>query len=820
MPEFGKFPKKTKAPHQRRLYEFGPFQLNPLKRIVLRDGAPLPLSPKCFDILLALVERAGEVLVKEELMENVWPDTVVEEGNLNRNVSTLRKALGESPNDHRYIVTVPGRGYRFVAEMKEIEGENPAESWLELRGSGAAESLEFAQEASARKAVVQPIPRPSPAIAPPQTPPTILRLQRRLFWLVVSAAAGFLALGIFFAFKFLRKPVLSSNDQILIADFSNSTGDPVFNDTLKQAISVQLAQSPFLNILSDASARDTLKLMTKPPDTRLTPDVARDLCLRQGAKVYITGSLASLGSQFVIGLHAVDCRTGDVLAQQQATAENKEHVLKALDEVSIKIRKKLGESLTTLQAYDMPLEQATTPSLDALQAFTQGNLARDRAGDAATIPFFKHAVELDPKFALAYDALGLTYSNLDEPGLASENIMKAYQLRDRASEREKFEITANYSQMVTGQLERANQTAELWAQVYPRDDYPRNLLGINFEFLGQYDKAVPEMVAAIRLHPNGAILRSDLMEDYIALNRLEEAKAVFREALVRKLDHPFLHADLYAILFLEADRVQMDREVAWSAGRPGAEDLFLSLESDTSSFQGNLGKAREYSRRAVDSALRAGHKETAALWQMNAALREAEFGNMERSVRETQAALSIASTRDVQVLAALALARAGKVPPAEKMAEDLAARFPVNTAITAYWLPAIRASIELARENADKAVEVLQSAVTYELGYPNPQVGVGRFLYPAYLRGQAYLRMRRGREAALEFQKFFDYRTGVANCPLGALSRLELAHAFSMQGDSVGARASYRDFLDLWKNADSDMPILAQAKVEYAKLTN
>lgn len=818
MQEFGKFPKKSESPHHARLYGFGPFCLNPLKRIVLRDGEPLPLTPKCFDILLALVEHAGDVLVKEELMQSIWPDTVVEDGNLNRNISTLRKVLGESPNDHRYIVTVPGRGYRFVAQVREILEEKPIGPRHESRGGSSSDPLELAQEPFARKAVVQAIPVPSPSIVRPRASQAIGGFWPRLFWLAVILVAVAGSLLIYFRFRAER--VLTANDSILVTDFSNSTGDAVFDDTLKQAVSVQLAQSPFLNVLSDASVRATLKLMTKPPDTRLTPSVARDVCLRAGGKVYIAGSLAKLGGQFVIGLNAVNCRTGDTLAQQQVRAENKENVLRALDEVSVKIRKKLGESLSTLQTYDMPLEQATTSSLEALQAFTQGNLARDRRGDAATIPFFKHAIELDPQFALAYNALGLTYSNLDEPGLASENISKAFALRDRAGEREKFEIAANYSQIVTGELEKANQTAELWAQVYPRDAYPHNLLGVNFEFLGQYDKAMGELVEAIRLNPDGVVLYSDLMEDYTALNRLEEAKATYRKALDRKLDHPFLHFDSYAIAFLEGDRAQMDREVAWGAGRPGAEDQLFSLESDTSSSQGNLRKAQEYSRHAVESALREDHKEAAALWRMNEALREVEFGDVKRSVREARAALSLVSTRDVQILAALALARGGDIAAAQTMAKDLAGLFPGNTVVNAYWLPSIRASIELHRENAGKALEILQSAAPYELGYPNPQVGVSRFLYPVYLRGLAYLQLGHGKEAALEFQKFSNHRSIVANCPLGALARLGLARAYVLQGDVAKAQVSYQNLLDLWKNADPDIPVVAQAKAEYAKLTH
>jgi eukaryotic-like serine/threonine-protein kinase len=503
MQEFGKFPKKSERPRYMGLYEFGPFCLNPLKRIVLRDGEPLPLTPKCFDLLLALVEHPGEVLVKEELMESVWPDTVVEEGNLNRNISTLRKALGESPNDHRYIVTVPGRGYRFVAIVREVPDDHPMVSRHAPQGAVIGESLEFPHEPFARKATVQLLPVPSPSIVRSQFPQRFSGLRRPIIWVAAGAVACSLALVIVFRVGFRTKPVLSPTDQVLIADFSNTTGDAVFDDTLKQAVSVQLTQSPYLNILSDARVRSMLKLMTKPPDTKITADIARDLCQRAGARAYIAGSIKNLGTQYVIGLSAIECRSGDPIALEQEAAQSKEQVLNALDAATTKLRGKLGESLSTMERFDASLVQATTSSLEALQAFSQGDMARDRKGDAAAVPFFKRAIELDPNFALAYDALGITYSNLDEPGLAGENITKAYALRGRTSEREKFEIATNYSQIATGELEKANQIAEQWAQAYPRDSYPHNILGVNYEFLGQYEKAVAEMSEAARLNPDG-----------------------------------------------------------------------------------------------------------------------------------------------------------------------------------------------------------------------------------------------------------------------------------------------------------------------------
>ena len=816
MQDFGKFPKKAESAPRTPSYEFGTFTLNPLKRIVLNGHEPIPLTSKCFDILLVLLEHRDEVVVKEELMELVWPDTAVEEGNLNRHVSTIRKLLGESPHDHRYIVTVPGRGYRFVAEVKEVLEEKSAGIRHETRGSG--EGVEIGPDAQGKKGVVQPISVSAPSIVRPATVAHRSFLRTHYAWAAGGAVVCLLGLATVFGLGLRRKPVVSGNDPILIADFSNSTGDVVFDDSLKQAVSVDLSQSPYLNILSETKVNSILRLMTKPPETRLTGDVARDLCQRAGGKAYIAGSIAQFGEQYMISLNAVECRSGDSLAQEQVVAKSKEQVLEALDQATAKLRNRLGESLSSLNKFDTPLGEATTPSLEALKAFSLGNKARDTHGEAATIPFFQRAIELDPNFALAYDALGVTYSNLDEPGLASENITKAHNLRSHVSERERLQIDADYSQIVSGELEKVNEVSELWARTYPQDDYPHNLLGVNYEFVGKYGEAIKEMSEAVRLNPDGVVLRSDLMEDYTALNRLDEAKETYRLALERNLDHPYLHADLYGVAFLENDREEMDKQLAWASGRPGAEDLLLSVESDTRAFFGNLGKAREYSDRAVVVAKHAHQSETAALWQMNAAIREAEFGNFARARKDITAALAIARTRDVQILAALALARTGDSGRAEKMAADLTQRYPDNSVVNGYWLPTIRAAIQINRGNPARAVDMLRASVPYELGYPDPQVGVGKFLYPAYLRGQAYLLLHRGNEAAAEYKKFPDYRSIVENCPLGALSQLGLARASLLQGEQARARSHYQKFLILWEDADPDIPIFIIAKAEYAKL--
>ncbi len=807
MEKLRKFLKNHENPSYGGLYTFGPYRVDTERRLVSRNGQHIPFSSKDFDLLLVLLEQPGKILVKEELMQRLWPDTAVEEGNLTRHISTLRKTLGESPGQHEYIVTVPGRGYRFVAAVKEPSGQTfPSPGTLKVH---SVDSL--GSEAAALTA------RTARELSPVSVPIYAPSGKHSLRWvwsaLIVAAAV---ALGAAGTRLIQPRPILTNSDYVLISDFTNTTGDSVFDDTMKQAVSVQLAQSPFLNILSDARARATLKLMTKPPDTRLTPDVAREVCQRAEAKLYIAGSLAKLDNDYVIGIQAMDCRTGDAVAQQQAIARGKGDVLRALNQATARIRGTLGESLSSLEKYDAP--QATTASLEALKAYAEGNLARDKKGDASAIPFFQHAIDLDPQFALAYNALGLTYSNLDEPGLASAHIAKAYSLRERTSELEKFHIVANYSQLVTGELEKANSVSELWAQTYPRDPYPHNLIGVNLEFLGQYEKAAVEILEAIHLHPDGVVLRSDLMDDYIAVGQLQQAKAVYQAALGLRLDHAYLHADLYAIAFLEQDRQEMDRQVGWAAGRPGAEDLLLSADADSSAFAGNLEKAGESSRRAVECALHNGQKETAALWQMNAALRQAEFGELVQARHQVQDGLNLASSRDVRILAALTLARAGDPTGARKIAEDLARSLPLNTVLNSYWLPAIRAAIELDHENPAGAIEILRAAAPYDLAYPNPQVGVGRLLYPPYLRGQAYLQLREPDKAIGEYSKFLDRPSIVVNCPLAALARLQLARSYSAIGNSAQAKTAYEAFFALWKAPGAHAPILKLAKKEYAKL--
>jgi serine/threonine protein kinase/tetratricopeptide (TPR) repeat protein len=644
-------------------------------------------------------------------------------------------------------------------------------------------------------------------------------VSRRKLWLPALAMLVIAAvIAVAFGFRGWQSHKLTEQDTLVLADFSNSTGDPVFDDTLKQAISVQLAQSPFLNILSDTRTRATLKLMSKPPATKLTPDIARDLCQRTGSKAYIAGSITTLGSQYVIGVDAINCNTGDLLAQEQVTAPSKEQVLKALGEATTKLRGRLGESLASIQKFDIPIDEATTPSLEALRYLSLGRKAQQEKGSDASVSYFKHALALDPNFAAAYAALGTAYSNLREPALASANLQKAYELRDRVSDREKYRFSAYYYHLVNGDLEKAVETYHLWSEDYPRDNAPRGNLAAIYGYLGQYDNGVSETKEDLRLNPDSVAGYVNLMSHYTALNRLDDAKAVYQQARARNLDNAFLHLNLYGIAFLQNDSPAMQQQETWAVGKRQVENLLLSAQSDTEAFFGRLGRARELSQQAVESALRNDQQETAGEWQMNAALREAEFGNEPRAIQQVDMVLAKSPNREVQILGALALARAGDSKRAEQMADDLAKRFPSDTAINRYWLPSIRAAIEINRKRPAKALEILATSVPYELGNPLPQGEIGAYLYPVYVRGQSYLLLQKSEEAAAEFQKVLGHPGITVNCPLGALAHLQLGRAYTLAGNSAKARTAYKDFLALWKDADPGVPRLMQARSEYARL--
>jgi DNA-binding winged helix-turn-helix (wHTH) protein/tetratricopeptide (TPR) repeat protein len=812
---------------EKEIYEFGPFLLDPRERILSCDGTIVSLTPKAFETLLFLVRNQGRVLTKDELLKQIWPDTFVEEVNLAVNISTIRKALGENPQDCRFIATVPGRGYRFIGEVRTVV--NQAKNNEKALTQNHPEPVETATgpenheiEAPDDSPKINTKSQNSTAVLKPKSVAT----SRRALWvggvtliIVTAVVARF--------FFFHRPPKLTEKDTIVLADFSNSTGDAVFDDTLKTALTVALDQSPFLNVLSDNRVAATLKLMTRPVNTKLTPDVARELCMRAGSKAYIAGSIANLGNEYVLGLKAVNCQSGEPLAQQQVTANGKEKVLNAVGYAAAKVRAQLGESLATVRKLDAPLDEATTSSLEALQAYSLGLKAFHENGAATALPWDQRAIELDPNFAMGYEDVGVDYLGLGEVVRAREYYTKAFELREHASRREKLAISADYYRVVTGEREKAAQTYQEWIASYPHDYRAYLRLGTAYAEQGHYEKAAEITRESLRLAPDSFGPYANLTNFLLALQRFDEARQTVRHTQTRKLDSFVLHDALYALAFIGDDPSAMTEQQQWFAGKP-EENIGFLLASDTDAYAGHLSKAQEFTKRSVDSAIRADRKENGAIALENSALREAAFGNLNHAKQAATEGLNLMPmSQGVAVEAALAYAMGVDSARAESLAQDLNKRYPLDTQTQSLWLPAIGAQLALNRKNPTDALKSLQAASAIEFGQILFVANLS-CLYPTYLRGQAYLAAGQGKEAAAEFQKILDHSGIVWNCWTGALAHLGVARANALQSrtsqgaDANAARiralAAYKDFLTLWKDADTDIPILKQAKEEYAKL--
>ena len=767
------------------LYEFGPFHIDVQREIVLRAGEPVPLTPKTFQILLVLVRHNQEVVTKDNLMRAVWPDTFVEEANLSRNIFMLRKALGETPQEHRYIVTVPGRGYRLAEAVRLVPDQDVS--------------------IVAHHSRVQ------------------VQISESKPWSRLAAAAGGLLVlaGILaLRFPFHHSRALGNKDTLVLADFVNSTGESVFDETLRQGLAVELEQSPFLSLISDQRIGQALSLMRQTPDARLTPEVGREICERTGSAAVLEGSIASLGTRYVLGLRARSCYTGDILDEEQIQAAQKEDVLNALSRIATQFRARVGESLTTIEKHSTPLEQATTPNLEALKAYTTGLKVNRETGFTSAVPHLQRAIAIDPQFALAYGLLGLMYSNMGEAELAAENTRIAYQLRDRVSDREKFYILFLRDRQVTGNLKRAQQTLESWAQTYPRDFQPLSFLaGRVTECSGDYEKGIEAAQKGLELNPDDVFGYDALAFHNLHLGYLTEVRKTLQRAAERRLGNADFLLLRYYLAFLQGDQAGMEREMKLARGKPGTDDLLLHNHALVLSYSGQIREAETAWQGAVSLAQENGEGEKAGMYETAAAVTEAHLGNAAAATRHALAALELGKGRDVEFGAAFALQLSGDTSRPRALADDLDKRFPEDTSVRFSYLPTLHALFALAENDPSRALEELKPALPHDLAFPGTAFSA-KFgaLYSAYVRGEAYLAARRGPEAAAEFKKILDHHYLVLADPVGPLARLQLGRAMAQSGDKTSAKAAYRDLLGLWKDADSDMPILKEARAEYSKL--
>jgi eukaryotic-like serine/threonine-protein kinase len=766
---------------------FGVFELDPRSGELRKAGTRIRLQDQPLKILMALLEQPGAVVTRDDLKRRIWPNDSFGDFDhaVNVAVAKLRAALADSAETPRYVETLPRRGYRFIfpvtppAETPRTNGVTPTtttESPLEKKREKTA-GLKW-----------------RPLIAA-----TLI--------IVLFAASGW-----WWRSSRKARPMLTDRDTVVLADFDNSTGDPVFDGTLRQGLAVQLEQSPFLSLVSDASVKQTLRLMSLPPDVRLTPEIARELCLRTASAAMLEGSIAKLGNQYVLGLKAVNCRSGESLLEEQLTADRKEDVLTSLAQAAWRLRTKLGESLGTVQKYNIPLEQVTTPSLQALHAYSLGRTTLiDKEDHAGAIQLLQRATKLDPNFAMAYASLGLAYGMSSEEESVA-NFRKAYALRERVSDRERFYIEAHYHESVTGDWEKAREVYELWSQLYPRDDIAHLNLGEIYSRFGQYENARTEIAESLRLLPGDCVSSGLLLGTLLRLNRLEEARALSKTAEQQRENCFHLQAYRYVLAFLEKDKAQMAQIVNTSAGE--WDMTFLYIQAQTAAYYGRLRESREFTRRMVLAIRPSQLGELGGLFEEIAAEGEALFGYPDFARKDAAEALARSKGRDVEGVGALALALAGDDDGAQDLADDLAERFPESTLVQTNYLPSIRAQLALNHTDSSEALDNLQISAAYELGDSD---GVNA-LFPVFLRGQAFLAARQGREAAVEFQKLLGHPGVILSESIGPLAQLGLARAYALEGDKSKAQSSYQEFFTLWKDADPDVPVLKQAKAEYAKL--
>ncbi len=741
---------------QKPVVRVGVFEASLSSGELRKHGLLIHVSGQPFKILAILLERPGEVVTRDELRKRLWSaETFVDfEHSLNSAIKKLRDALGDSAENPRYIETLPRLGYRFIAPVG-----------------------------------VEATPTPS-----------IRARSRKL----PGAAAAVLVVAAVIAYRFwTAPPPITAQDSIVLADFENRTGDPAFDGTLKKALEVEVSQSPYLNVLPDETVRQTLGFMRRAADEPVTKQVGFEICQRNAVKAMMSGSISRLGSGYVLTLEALNCATGGVLAGANAEADGKEHVLKALEDSMVRIRRKLGESLASIRKFDAPIEQATTSSFEALKMFALGDELRRQGKAAESIPLFQRACDLDPQFTLAYGRISAVYANLGEKSLARQYLEKAFQLKERTSERERLYLAAKYYENVSGETARAIDNYEIWRNAYPHDWIPVNNLANKYTALGQYEKAIEAAGEALRLNPDHLFPREVLARAYKRATRYAESKSVCEEAIAKHQERWATHSILYQIAFAEGNAGSMQRQVEWGMGKP-TEDETLSDQALAAATAGKLRAARELFRRAFAVARMNGFPDNAAAAVVSQGSVEAAFGNFPEAKERATAALALEGVT-ITDEAALILARIGDLPRAETLADELVRRFPLDTLINEFSVPAIRAEVEMGRGQPLRAIELLRAAAPFEL----------RDFNVPYVRGTAYLSARMGAEAAREFQKILKNQGVDPISPYYPLAHLGMARAYAFERDQAGGRREYEEFFALWKDADQDIPILREARVVY-----
>ena len=756
------------------LYRFGNFELDRGAYQLRCNGRDVRLERIPLDVLFLLVQRCGRLVLRQEILEHAWgKDVFVDvDTSINTAVRKIRQALKDNTDSPVFLVTVPSKGYRFVAPVDQVVTAAPS----------AAPAIERVEPSASRYG----------------------RAWSGRWKILLAASLGlFIALTGFFRLR--QQHVLSEQDTIVLADFTNTTGDVIFDDTLREGLAAQLAQSPFLTQVSDERVQQILRMMKQAPDTRLTPQIAREICHRANGTAVLESSIGQIGNRYNLIVKAVSCSSGETFASTEVQASDKDHILDVLGRAASDIRRRLGESLATVQKFDLPLVQVTTSSLDALKAYSLGVAKYDSGDQASAIPLFQRSIELDPLFAMAHANLGRSYQVLGNYERTEEEIRKAFELRDRVSEREKFDLAAVFHQFVTYQTLDTIQNCELWEQTYPRDFTPHRILGFENAALARYERSTEEFRKAMELDPNQALPYAGLINDYSALDRFVEAHAVYQQAQARGLDGREVLHQRYKLAFVEGDMETMTRLGAALSAESGFESMELSEESHNAAYFGHLAAARELSSRSENDALRDHDPGTAARMAAEAAIREALFGNVGLARRKAFEAVKLGGQP------AMAFALAGDVADAKREVDQLASRAPRGSLPDQITVPEIRGAIELGQGNAEQALDLFAPVTPYEAGWFDLYMA-------AYLRGEAYLLAHRGQDAAMEFQKIISHRGVISNSEIGALAHLDIGRAYAMQADFPRARVAYQDFLALWKDADPDIPIFKEAKAEYAKL--